>query len=457
VAPTGSARAAISRLRRAPGGQGVVAVLARGATGSAAVHGSGVVLALVAQLVLARLLPVPAYGHYVVALTWIMLLTPVCRLGFQNSLIRFTAQYRTSGGWGALRGVIVRSAQVIAGAAALVGALLAGGAVLLAAFLPADQVATMVLAGLTLVPLALVGVPQGVLQGYRRPALAQMPFRALLHAGILGYGAIIVGLLAYRSGTAAMMATLLATITILAVSIYWSRGTARNDLRAHQPVYHNRYWLAVSLPMTLIAAMNMLLKRVDTVMLGAIAGSGTAALYFPATRLAEFATFGLMSANAIVAPMISELHTQGDRRRLQRLLTFAALGISTTTLIIAAALVVGGEWGLSLFGPAFTDAYAGLVVLLGGQMVSAFCGPVGYLMTMTGHERRAAWIHASTAIANVALNALLIPLFGLLGAAIATSLSIGGMNLWMGWEVIRREGLNPSLLPHRLVRRGSAG
>lgn len=433
------------RLRRLLGGEGVGAVLVRGASRGAGAHVLGAGLALLAQLVVARLLGVSQYGYYVYALTWAMILAQICRLGFQNSLIRFTASYRTTADWAGLRGLVLRSGQLTLGAGALAGLGIAGATWLLAPRMAAAQVETFLLAAVVVVPLTLLGVSQGILQGYRRPFRALLPFRTLVHGGTLVLALAAAATVGLHTAPAAMALTLAATAASLAVAAYWVRQALAPDVRGTRADYRTRYWVRASLPLMLMAGMQVLMKQTDTAMLGAITGTDAAALYYPVARMSELAALGLLSANAIVAPMISELHTSGDRRRLQRLLTLAAIGTSGITVAATLAFWLLGEWLLGLFGPAFPAAYPGLLVLLAGQVVNALCGPVGFLMTMTGHQDRASLVLVGGALLNVALNAVLIPMYGLMGAATATAISVVFWNLWMLLEVVRRHRLNPSV------------
>lgn len=434
-----------ARLRRGLAGEGVGAVLVRGATGSAGAHIAGAGLALLAQLALARLLGVSHYGYYVYAFTWAMILAQICRLGFHNSLIRFTATYRTTGEWGDLRGLVRRSSQIVLGAAVLAALGLAGTAWLLTDRIPPAQLEAFLVAALMLVPLTLLGVTQGILQGYRRPARAFLPFRAFVHGGTLLLIPVALVTTGLHTAPAAMTLTLVAAAGALAVAGFWVSQAVAADVRDTAPDYRTGYWVRASLPLMLMATMQVLTKQTDTAMLGALAGTDQAGLYFPVARMSELAAFGLMSANAIVAPMISELHTRGDRPRLQRLLTLAAIGTSAITLAAVAAFWLLGERVLGLFGPAFPAAYPALMTLLGGQTVNALCGPVGFLMTMTGHQNRASLVLVGGALLNVVLNAALIPAYGLTGAATATAISTAAWNLWMLLEVVRRHGLNPSV------------
>lgn len=433
------------RLKARIAGEGIGPVLVRGATGSAGAHLTGAALALLAQLALARFLGISHYGYYVYAFAWIMILAQLCRLGFQNSLIRFTASYRTTRDWPGLLGLVRRGSQSVLAAAVMAALGLAGIAWMLSGKMPAAQFHTFAIAALVVIPLALLGVAQGLLRGYRRPARALLPFRTFIHGGTLLLVLLVGATVGLDSAPVAMGLTLLAATASLAIAWLWVRQALAPDIAGAAPDYRTRLWLRASLPLLLMEGMSILMKQADTAMLGALVGTDQAGLYFPVARMSELAAFGLMSANAIVAPMIAELHTAGDRERLQRLLTLAAIGTSAVTVAAALAFWLLGAWALGLFGPEFPAAWPALMILLGGQMVNALCGPVGLLMTMTGHQDRAATVLVCAAILNVGLNAVLIPPFGLMGAAVATAISTAAWNLGLLVAVWRTHRLNPSI------------
>jgi O-antigen/teichoic acid export membrane protein len=118
---------------------------------------------------------------------------------------------------------------------------------------------------------------------------------------------------------------------------------------------------------------------------------------------------------------------------------------------VAVIIVLFGKTILGLFGPGFIIAYVPLVILLTGQTINAMSGSVGFLMTMTGYEKQAAWIIGTGATANIALNAVLIPLFGILGAArilgaaIATASTTALWNVAMLIFVRKRLGIDPTI------------
>ena len=79
-------------------------------------------------------------------------------------------------------------------------------------------------------------------------------------------------------------------------------------------------------------------------------------------------------------------------------------------------------------------------------MVNAFCGSVGVLMTMTGHQLEAAKVYITAAILNIFLNVLFIPPFGIEGAAAATALTTIFWNLVLLMRVRKKISVDPTIL-----------
>jgi O-antigen/teichoic acid export membrane protein len=192
-----------------------------------------------------------------------------------------------------------------------------------------------------------------------------------------------------------------------------------------------KYWLRAMLPMMVIAGANITMKRTDLIMAGAFLGPDQAGVYGAVVRISELAHFGLQSINSIAAPLIAELYHSGKHEELQDLTTWAARGAFVVALVVAGGLFLLGPFILELFGAEFGSGYIPLLVLLVGQILNSFAGVVGFVMMMTGQQHQSMRILVVAAIANIALNAILIPLLGLIGGAIATSLTLLLWNVWM--------------------------
>lgn len=122
------------------------------------------------------------------------------------------------------------------------------------------------------------------------------------------------------------------------------------------------------------------------------------------------------------------------------------MGVGGIACIVLVVLLVGGDRLLGAFGSGFLAARPVLGLLILGQVVNAFCGPTGVLLSMTGRQRlasRALWLGA---IVNVILNVLLIPRYGVTGAALATVISTTTWNAALVYLVRRELGFGPTFL-----------
>ena len=88
---------------------------------------------------------------------------------------------------------------------------------------------------------------------------------------------------------------------------------------------------------------------------------------------------------------------------------------------MSAFLLVTGHFLLSLFGESFSSGYPLLIILMVGLLARASVGPVDVLMNMSGQQRICALVYGTTFSLNVMLNFLMIPVWGLYGAALATT------------------------------------
>jgi O-antigen/teichoic acid export membrane protein len=104
-------------------------------------------------------------------------------------------------------------------------------------------------------------------------------------------------------------------------------------------------------------------------------------------------------------------------------------------------LMVAGEPILTLFGTEFGSAYELLMVLLLRQLINIITGPVGHLLTMTGHEQTLRNLLLLMLPLTLVLCLLLIPAYGALGAAWAIALPMILENLICCWLVKKRLGL----------------
>jgi O-antigen/teichoic acid export membrane protein len=215
------------------------------------------------------------------------------------------------------------------------------------------------------------------------------------------------------------------------------------QVRQATPISEGRVWLASSFLFTLISGFQVINRQVGTLILGLFEPSTQVGIFRVALQVSTLAAFGLQAVNMVVAPRFAKLYAQGKTAHLQRLVTGSARVVLVFNLTVTVLLLVSGKLFFSfIFGPDFAASYAPLVILLIGLVVSSAAGSVGFLLNMTGHERETARGMAVAAASNVVLNLLLVPLWGLLGAAAASAISMIIWNIIL-WRAVRnRLGIN---------------
>jgi O-antigen/teichoic acid export membrane protein len=181
-------------------------------------------------------------------------------------------------------------------------------------------------------------------------------------------------------------------------------------------------------------------------MLGILGEASRVGVYNAASRTATLVTFVLMAVNSIAAPKISSLYAEGKREELQELAASVAHYIFWPSVGIAIGIVLLSSYILGLFGSEFVAAQGVLAVLACGQVINAGAGSVGYFMNMTGHQDQSAWVFGTTAVINIVLNGVGIPLLGVKGAAIATAISMAIWNVWLNSLVVRNLGIHASVI-----------
>lgn len=407
----------------------------------------GVGLSYVVQVLLARWLGSAEYGRYTYTIAWTSLLAVFASLGFPTAALRFVPEYISQRKWSFLQGFL----RVSSGFTFLMGLTISAALAIVinmyASVLGVEEAQATILAlGIWLVPiLALVNLNAELFKALRRIVLVYAPL-VLLRPVVLVAGAGVLFWSGALTAKGAVGVAYLSLLIALVVQLWALTRVLPDGARGVRPAYDVRHWLRVSTPLLLISGYLVLLNRIDVIMIGFWLGPEHVGIYNAAAKTAALVSFVLVAVNAVLAPMISSLYTQGRRLELQRMLYFSAHGIFWPSLLMGSGLVLFGKSILRFFGPEFVDAYPAMAILVLGQLVNASAGSVGYLMNLTGHQYQSARVYGWSALINVALNAIGIPFLGITGAAIATAGTMTLWNVWLHRLVVRNLGVYASVI-----------
>lgn len=435
-------------LRRLSSSDDLGFLLGRGAI-DLVVRVAGVTLTLGWTLLLTRLLGVEQYGRFAYILSAAFFISLIAGCGFPTSAGLFVVRYRDRRrmlGRFMTFAVVVNGLGPALAVAAIWYAARAGGADIFLGFTFWEVAAFCVAAAqvqlLLAVNRALERPVRGVLaeQVWQRLA-ALAAFGLLLLAG--APTAAETALMASLAGAA--IAALLMAQPLRAVPPALA-GLGRTVARTGRP------WMRRSLVMMMTPAFFLVLSETDVLMLGALAGPAAVGVYHVARRLAWFLRFFNMAI--IGVGMHRFAAARGDSQRLQHICDVVTAAGTLPAALLLCLFLVSGDWMLGLFGPGLEVGWPILLILAAGAVVELAMGPATEVLVMTGHESRVGRVNIVFALVNVGLNALLITLYGGVGAAAA---SIVTTVLWKAVLVSMarrhlgvRTWLSPAIVPRLL-------
>ena len=221
----------------------------------------------------------------------------------------------------------------------------------------------------------------------------------------------------------------------------WRRASSRLLRERSAPTAHpaggadptgqgvGRAFWRFSGPRALASVGQMVMQRVDIVLVAALAGAAEAAVYTAATRFLVVGQMGNRAISTAVQPRLAETLAHEDRAGTNHYYQTSTAWLTLLTWPLYLTLLCFGAVVMTVFGAGYQSGETVLVVLACTMLVSAGCGMVDMVLNMGG---RTSWnlLNVFCALAaNIALNLWLIPELGMLGAAISWAAAILIQNL----------------------------
>lgn len=197
--------------------------------------------------------------------------------------------------------------------------------------------------------------------------------------------------------------------------------------------------LAIAYPMFITYAAFLVVNSADVFLLKAFGvGTDQVGIYKTCTNISMLAATFLVALNTTVQPKITQLYTQGQHAEVQRIIQKFAKLIFLLSLPIFLLLFFCSKYIMWLYGSAFMTGAFALSVLTAGQIFNTLCGPVAQLLNATGHHKQFRNISLFGAVMNIFVSLLLIPKYGISGAAFANTISMIAWNI-IGVVYIKRK------------------
>lgn len=427
---------------------GTRASLVRGSFAGLLARVAAILSGLLSAVVLARILDPSGYGVYSYVYAIIAVIMIPVQMGLPTLILRETARANAAQNWPLLRGIWRWSGYVIS-----IGCVLAVcGIVIWQIFAktsmePAQRLT--LLWGMPLIPLmALSAARASALSGLRLPVRSHLTDQVLRPVALT-----IFMLIAFVSGInvspahAMMFHSLAAALAFAAGAALLIKARPTPLRSPGKSQMKPRAWATALLPLSALAAVQVINQSADLIMLGIFRTDAEVGLYRIAVSSASLAAIGLTAMGLVLAGHIAHALAEKDHANLQQMLAAASLACTVVTAIILAGFALVGKPLLGLiFGPDYIGAYSALVLLAAVQLINGFFGANANVLNMGGLERRTLLAFAIAVGINIILNLVLIPRLGGIGAALATLVSTTVWNVLCWFYAWIHLGLDSTFL-----------
>jgi O-antigen/teichoic acid export membrane protein len=455
-------RPAVLRASSEPSGRGdglsrASAVVARSSLINLVAMVAGAAMSFGLVVLVSRRLQPHGAGEFFELIALFTILSNTFELGADTGLTRWISRARAIGGLEDVRRIV---------AIAVIPVTLAGAAAAAGLWLAAPQVSRLFLHGVPvaagatdirfiapLVPLGALSAvivdgvrgfgrmwPYLAIEGIGKPAVRIVAVMAVLMAGLGLHAALIVWGLPVIAGLVAgclIFSGVLRKESPADEEMKGDRGwhhTVRGSLSARTRQLAAEFW-GFTGPRAFQATFQVTVLFLDVLIVGALASTYEAGIYSAVSKLAILGTFALEGNRLAIGPQLSAMLSRREHGRAAELFHTATRSLVLATFPLYLVLATFPAVILGIFGSRYTTGASALTVLSLAMLINLGTGNITVVLLMGGKSSWSAINAGAALIANIGLNLLLVPRYGILGAAIAWSVSIAIDNITAMIEV----------------------
>ena len=407
-----------------------------------AIKVSGAGLSYAMFVVLAHLLQPEEYGRFAFSLNLAIIFAALAGIGFSVGIMRYWPKYLIENDFAGAKGVV----QMGYGAALIGSSFLTLLAILVAVFLKNFDMSTAVAIGLLGLAIAWGDYSSNLLRGQGKIVVSMLP-RDVLWRVLTPACAFLVLKLGF--GLSGNTAVLICAGVLFALTAWQGLLIWRNvyETTGNSLARYDFLTLRGSLvPLWISSVVYALIQQFDVVIVGTLMTKADAGAYFAAQKTAGLLGLVVIAGGLVTAPTMASLYHSNKLSELQTLCRNLAVAISAVTLLGFVILVFTGKILLGLFDANFVSAYPILIIIALGSVIDAISGPNAYLMQMSSYEKHYVKIMLVCYALVVAAQIVLIPRFGMMGAALASASGVVLWNVCAIYILRKHAGLDTSLL-----------
>ena len=370
----------------------------------------------------ARILLPAGFGAFTFALGVGRLGGRLGGLGWPTLINRFLPKYRLAEDWGNLRGLL-RSAHFTVAAGACIIFFIC---IFLSALVgPDDPLHQGLIFGAMLIPImAFRSLYRNTLAALREPQVGIFIDEFLPPVTM----ALV---LVFFLGTTfppehAIALYIIASAMAVLFGGLWIRNKLPSKAKGANPNYTMIWnWMGTALPALVGMSAQLLMSKTDVLMLAPLGTFEDVGRYSAALRATYVQTAAVVVLSTVITARISEAFAAGRDRHGRRLFVGALIFALSCSLPFCILLIYFDSWVMeTFFGSSYEAGASVLSILAISQVGAAINIPATSFMLMTGRQSIFGIVTVGALLINILANFALIPEYGAVGAAFATTASV---------------------------------
>lgn len=390
----------------------------------------GISFSFILSIVLARVLKPEIYGSYTYLVSLVMILSVPIQFGLPKYVLRKVAEFTAKNNKLEINNLITFSYQIMLLVALIIFSLL---------YIFSNYIELNLVTNVGMLLAALLGslslVHGNVLRGVGAVFEGNISELVIKPASVIFLVLICFQVFNEIAIETMLMLYSLALVISLAVSIYLSRKYVVlpnishlvwkiPSLKISGSVFRNSL-----LPLLLISLVDILNSNTDILILGQYSSKSDIAVYKVALTLSWLFSLPRSIYTLALAPRIAGVYFDNNSE-FKELINMMSQRVFLFSSILFIVLLSTCNTIIPLvYGDEYTGAAKILFLLASGHVANVSLGMGDVVLNMTGHEKSVAFLSLVSVIVNVTAALLLIPLYGIIGAAASTSLSLLIWNL----------------------------
>lgn len=402
------------------------------------------------RISIARFVGPDAYGQLSLALMVTGVASTIAYLAMGQGLQKFIPEYRTRDDFASIKGTVLSALQMSLPVSIILWAITFFGAEFIAvAFFDNTAVIPLIkIISFTIITGVLTQTFFDTTLGFNKIIYKTGTVRILQN--IIQLGVTLALLVLGFNVASAAWGWLAGSVVSMILGLYFLERKVGPIITSKiKPNYNRRKLLRFSSPLLLSGLIGTLMGWADTGLLGYYMTDFEVGLYNAALPTAMLILLPHKAIGSLAVTSFSELKER-DEKSIESSLQTATYWVFSLVFPTFLILLLFSEQTLFiLFGSEYRAASMALSILAGGYLIDALMGRVGSFLQSKGHTRYLLYNNVAALTLNLILNVLLIPIYGIIGAAIATASSTILTNLLMFAEVWRKEGIIS--IPHQKI------